>query len=358
MLNLNIDNNMILNRTKPSGHLAEIVRRAGVEALRNKRQKLEQEVARGKGIRGIFNKLIGKKPDPLSEYKIERINRKLVKLDREEANKFLNEGKERIDYRGNNANDVVGSYDRYLGDSTFGNIYFKGSQHPDQFYKVAARAADRRVERFGPEAIESLNRPGTEEDIELAKKVLEKIKKEGKVKIYDLEKLNPIHRKIIEGTFAGSPAGAVPNLFIGKDYMYLNKNAYEHPEILLHELQHLLDAHYKERGAVDALTKGKEKDIKFNPFKYGKSKFKELGWWDTKGGKNGAVDKRTLSANPDFYKKAENILDYKRNVLEKEQHANAEAIKQAWLNGATPEQLERFSDSTNKSNKSYETLIY
>lgn len=364
MLNLNIDNNiMILNRTNPSGHLAEIVRQAGVEALRNKRQKLEQEVANSKGIRGIINKLRGKKPDPYSGYKIERINRKLAKLDREEANKFLNEGKEYIDYIGDKSEfglmSDLGMYERQIGDHTnSGGIYFKGSQHPDQFYKGAARAADSRVEKFGPEAIESLNRPGTEEDIELAKKVLEKIKKEGKVKIYDLEKLSPIHRKIIEGTLAGSPAAAVPNPFYGKDYMYLNKNAYEHPETILHELQHILDAHYKERGAVDTLTKGKEKDIKFNPFNYGKSKFKKLGWWDTKGGKNGALDKRTFKANPDFYKKAENILDYKRNVLEKEQHANAESIKQAWLNGATPEQLERFSDSANKSNKSYEALIY
>lgn len=354
---------MILNRTKPSGHLAEIVRQAGVEALRNKRQKLEQEMASGKGIRGIFNKLTGKKPDPLSEYKIKRINRKLAKLDREEANKFLNEGKEYIDYFGNKSEfglmSDLGMYERQIGDHTnSGGIYFKGLQHPDQFYKGAARAADRRTQQFGPEALESSARPGTKEDIELAKKIIEKIKKEGKVKIYDLEKLSPIHRKMIEGTLAGSPAAALPNPFIGKDYMYLNKNAYEHPEVILHELQHILDAHYKERGAIDALTKGKEKDIKFSSRKYGKSKFKELGWWDTKGGKNGVIDKRTGGTDPDFYRKAENILDYKRNVLEKEQHANAEAIKQAWLNGATPEQLERFSDFTNKSNKSYEALIY
>ena len=290
---------MILNRTKPSGHLAEIVRQAGVEALRNKRQKLEQEVASGKGIRGIFNKLTGKKPDPLSEYKIDRINRKLAKLDRDEANKFLNEGKECIGYTKNDFGPDVDFYERQIGDPSF--IYHKGPQHPDQFYKQSARNADRRAQKFGPEANKSAARPGTEEDIELAKKVLEKIKKEGKVKIYDLEKLSPIHRKIIEGTLAGSPAAALPNPFIGKDYMYLNKNAYEHPEVILHELQHILDAHYKERGAIDALTKGKEKDIKHNPFKYGKSKFKKLGWWDTKGGKNGAVDKRTLSANPDFY---------------------------------------------------------
>ena len=357
MLNLNIDNNMILNRTNPSGHLAEIVRQAGVEALRNKRQKLEQEVAKSKGIKGIFNKLIGKKPDPLSEYKIERINRKLVKLDREEANKFLNEGKERIDYRGNNANDVIGSYDRQLGDNTFGNIYYKGSQHPDQFYKVSAEAADNRLARFGSEWRESLNRPGTEEDIELAKKIIEKVKKGGKVKIYDLEKLNSIYKKILEGQLAGSPVASVASP-IGKDSLILNKNAYEHPEVLLHELQHLLDAHYKERGVVDALTKGKEKDIKLSSRKYIKSKFKRSDWWDPTGGKNGVIDKKTGLTNPDFYKKAENILDYKRNVLEKEQHANAEAIKQAWLNGATPEQLERFSDFTNKSNKSYESLIY
>ena len=120
----------------------------------------------------------------------------------------------------------------------------------------------------------------------------------------------------------------------------------------------MLDAHYKERSAIDALTKGKEKDIKLNSRKYIKSKFKRSGWWDTAGGKNGAIDKRTGRANPDFYRNAENILDYKRNVLETEQHANAGAIKQAWLNGATPEQLERFSDFTNKSNKSYEALIY
>jgi hypothetical protein len=252
---------------------------------------------------------------PWEQYSVDKLTKRLAKYDRKTATKISDFGKD--------------------------------------FYDQVTENHFKRNNEVAQKMISNVNEgKATKEDEKLLKKIMKDLKKDKDLKILNHQTGKGKFEKTLrdqlgEENIESVPLAAFPknhpvnkSLNESKDVIVHTTGGANKPDGLLHEYQHILDSRngtfdfdkYQNSLYSGAVTSGKGTGPVYTSF---------LG----------------QSPNPDFYRNANNIHNFKRNVIGPEANANRAAVMNAYLKGASKEQLQRFYDRTKGMQSTYEAFL-
>lgn len=252
---------------------------------------------------------------PWEQYTVDKLTKRLAKYDRKTATKISDFGKNFYDQVAEN--------------------HFK--KNNEIFHEMANKIKEGKA---------------TKEDEKLLEKIMKDLKEDKDLKILNHQTGNGEFEKTLRDQLGEENVDLVPLAAFPKNHP-INKSVNESkdviahttggtnkPDGLLHEYQHILDS----------------RNGTFDLDKYQNSLYSGA---ITQNKGTGPIHTSFLgqSYNPNFYRDADNILRFKRNVIGPEANANKAAVMKAYLKGASKEQLQRFYDRTNGAQSSYEAFI-
>lgn len=291
--------NYAIEKMFANGNFSRRVREAAMEKMP---EYLKQKIKENSSI-------------PWERYKVDKLTNRLAKYDRKTATKIAD----------------------------FGSDFYEqvGNDHLSKNAGIAQEMINKIKEG-----------KATKEDEKLLGKILKKLEEDKDLKI--------VNHKTGKGTFEKTlrdqigeeyvdmvPLAAFPknhpiNKQLGesKDVIAMTTGGGNNPDGLLHEYQHILDSR---NGSFDI--------EKYQNSLYSGAVTQNKGI--------GPIHTSFIgqSVNPNFYRKADNIFKFKKNVIKPEANANRAGVMNAYLNGASKEQLQKFHDRTKGMQSTYEAFI-
>lgn len=241
--------------------------------------------------------------------------------------------------------DLLKRLAKYDKDTALKVFYEKGN---NEFYEnIWVNHNKTNLERFN-RTLKRLKEEPSKKDEKLLEKIVKGIKEGDKDTqivnpLVDNDKFSTEMRKYGGEDFIRKnlPAGAfmkdhpaIAGLNLDKDVLSVISSEVRNPEVVLHEHQHIKDSRTKLYDPVEY-----SKAMYYTgPFTVNEATGEKLG-------------------NAAFYTNAENILNYKRNVVRPEGNANSEAVKKSYLLGATKKQLRKYNDRLRLSQSTYDSYL-